>query len=532
MNEKGASGLWVIINDLVVRVQDLESQVNEVAKGKGVKWREKDEMIEKMSEEMMKLRLENEELKRTCLKEHEEKMTSYKNEIDTKNQMISKLHDEVDSLKLKMNEIEINRTKLMDGHKKEIARPNLFRDKPPTHLSNPPTHPSHPLTLSLYSQTEGCLPESISKEAHRESRDDEGNDEERTVGIDNAEKAVNGMEMSSKQGEDKHMVYQTFADLISESDLLIKDQNDMIKHLENELDALKIEIRGERWQNGKKLPKMMEEISFENKSITDMMENERKKENNDLKQRLKKMENGLNDMTDLARRSKERMENIGINDENAGSYGYNDILLIDNESDEMVQRHGTLSVSCQWEFASNIQWPEPQNPYFRFLIEQQIKHGRKYGCQDKIMAFSLHNFLLSQKDFSESYGFLCSQIDPSNLNDLVSNLDDLNLSSKFMLPEERFKESKPMENDHAIPYINRLEMLQSKYFGDKDTNLIKEKRIRTQFLNNFCLRGFYLSDLEKLILRQNSSLISMAGNAQEILESKIKANILKYGPRQ
>ena len=72
------------------------------------------------------------------------------------------------------------------------------------------------------------------------------------------------------------------------------------------------------------------------------------------------------------------------------------------------------------------------------------------------MAFSLHNFLLSQKDFSESYGFLCSQIDPSNLNDLVSNLDDLNLSSKFMLPEERFKESKPMENDHAIPYINRL----------------------------------------------------------------------------
>ena len=89
-----------------------------------------------------------------------------------------------------------------------------------------------------------------------------------------------------------------------------------------------------------------------------------------------------------------------------------------------------------------------------------------------------------------------------------------------------------MENDHAIPYINRLEMLQSKYFGDKDTNLIKEKRIRTQFLNNFCLRGFYLSDLEKLILRQNSSLISMAGNAQEILESKIKANILKFGLRQ
>ena len=518
MNEKGASRLWDIINDLVVRVQDLESQVNEVAKGKGVKWREKDEMIEKMKREMVRLKMENEELK----------MASYQNEIEMKTQKISKLHNEVESLKMKTKEIEVNRVKVINGH--DLSH----LSNPPAHLSNTPTHPSHPLTLSLYSQTEGCLPESISKEAHRESRDDEGNDEERTVGIDNAEKAVNGMEMSSKQGENKHMVYQTFADLISESDLIIKDQNDMIKHLENELDALKIEIRGERWQNGNKLPKMMEEISFENKSKTDMMENERKKENNDLKQRLKKMENSLNDMTDLAKRSKERdsekMENTGINEKNSG---FNDILLIDNESDQMEgQRHGTLTESCQWEFASNIQWPEPQNPYFRFLIEQQIKHGRKYGCQDKIMAFSLHNFLLSQKDFSESYGFLCSQIDPSNLNDLVSNLDDLNPSSKFMLPEERFKESKPMENDHAIPYINRLEMLQSKYFGDKDTNLIKEKRIRTQFLDNFSLRGFYLSDLEKLILRQNSSLISMAANAQEILESKIKANILKFGLRQ
>ena len=482
MNEKGDSGLWVIINDLVVRVRDLESQVIEVAKEKE-KWREKDERIEEMKKEMARLKMENDELK----------MASYKNEIEMKTRMISKLHNEIESLKMKTKEIESNRAKAIDGHDRSY-------DRSFTHPSGPPTHP---LTLLSPSQMGGCLPKSISEENHRENGDDEEND----------------------KGECRNMAYQTFADLISESDLIIKDQNDTIKYLEDKLDTLKIEIKDERWQNGK-WPKNMDEICFENKSKTNMMENERKKENNDLKQSLKKMESSLNDMTNLATGS---MEDTWINEE---SVSYGDILFIDESDQTERQRHGTLSESYQWEFASNIQWPEPQSPYFQFMVEQQIKSGRKYGCQDELITNSLHNFLLSQKEISESYGLLCSQIEITNLNDLVSNLDSLDPSAKFMFPEERFKEIKPMENDHAITYMNRLEMLQSRYFGHRDTNLIKQKRIQNQFLNNFSLKGLHLSDLEKLILRQNSSLISMASNAQEILESKIESNILKYGLRQ
>ena len=107
-----------------------------------------------------------------------------------------------------------------------------------------------------------------------------------------------------------------------------------------------------------------------------MMENAREKENKDLKQSLKKMERRHNDMTNLATGS---MEDTWINEE---SVSYGDILFIDESDQTERQRHGTLSESYQWEFASNIQWPEPQSPYFQFMVEQQIKSGRKYGCQE------------------------------------------------------------------------------------------------------------------------------------------------------
>ena len=221
-------------------------------------------------------------------------------------------------------------------------------------------------------------------------------------------------------------------------------------------------------------------------------------------------------------------ENISLSENtgSAGSYGHGEILLIDNESDH--NRSETLPMSFQWKFASKIQWPEPEDPYFQFLIEKQVKQGRKYGCQDKLMAYSLRNFLVAQREISEYYGSLCSEIDPTNLDELVSSLDGLNPSNKYKLPEERFQDLKPKESDNAITYMNRLRMLETQYFGNKATNLIKERRIQNQFLETFSMNGQYLSELERLILRQNPSLTLIAANASDILESKLS----KFGLRQ
>ena len=104
-------------------------------------------------------------------------------------------------------------------------------DKLPEPTETRPNTPLPPDEPSIHSQMKAYLPKFIPGMGHKESEATEEGQEQGAVGYDDPKMEVYETEEISEQTEGPCMDLKAFDDLISESDIIIKDQNEKIQNL-------------------------------------------------------------------------------------------------------------------------------------------------------------------------------------------------------------------------------------------------------------------------------------------------------------
>ena len=229
-----------------------------------------------------------------------------------------------------------------------------------------------------------------------------------------------------------------------------------------------------------------------------------------------------------------------VNPRSANSKASNsqNIMAIDNLDDDdrvgihpvmgeqpvMNGHHAQLSHRDLIKHAEKITWPTTDTSHFTSMVANQIRVSREYGCEDKMIANSLHDFLIRDPNVKELYvnAVEVKLVDISDLDQIVDILKELDpLANSTLCPEERFGQIRPESgrNELAVPYSIRITS-KSKALFPNDTNAHQMRRAKTHFLKTFEYKGHKLSEGEIDILKQNSNFDEIIHETQSILERK------------
>ena len=192
----------------------------------------------------------------------------------------------------------------------------------------------------------------------------------------------------------------------------------------------------------------------------------------------------------------------------------------------VVNGHHAQSISHRdlIKHAEKITWPTTDTSHFASMVANQIRVSRDYGCEDKMIAKSLHDFLIRDPNVKELYVNAVENrlVDIAELGQIVDILKELDpLANSTLCPEERFGQIRPLaeKNEQAVPYSIRIKS-KSKELFPNDTNAIQLRRAKTHFLRTFEYKGQSLNEQEVELLKQNSNFEEILHEAQERLEKK------------